>query len=239
MPSLKERDMHGPLVTFLTGQGYAVNAEVRGCDLAARKDDELIAIEMKTRFSAHLLAQAVQRQAAYDGAYIAVAVQGSKTMPPSMGDIRILCRGLGVGLLLVRYMKTKTRVEVIFHPRIKEKPGTGRRRAAVIREIDGRYAELNTAGSTSRDERVSAYKQRALLIASLLDRLGTASPRQLCTLGADENAQRILSMNHYGWFQRVSIGVYRLHPAGTEALAHYRERMPVLAEMTERALEKG
>jgi hypothetical protein len=235
MPSLREREMHGPLCAFLEGQGYAVNAEVRGCDLTARKDGELIAIEMKTRFSAHLLAQAVRRQRVYDGVYIAVAVEGSRTMPPSIRDIRILCRGLGVGLLLVRFLKTKTKVEVIFHPRMKVH-GNGKRRAAVIREIDGRYAELNTAGSTSKDERVTAYKQRALFIASLLDRLGTASPKALRGLGADKTAQRILSMNHYGWFERVQTGIYRLHPAGKEALKHYRKRIPILDEMTEEAL---
>ena len=236
MPSLKEKDMHGPLCTFLTGQGYRVNAEVRGCDLTARKDDELIAIEMKTRFSARLLAQAVRRQRTYDGVYISIPTEGSKKMPPSMKDITILCRGLGVGLLLVRYLKTKTKVEVIFHPKMKETPSRGKRRRAVIREIDGRYAELNTAGSTVRDERVTAYKQRALFIASLLDRLGEASPKALRDLGADKTAQRILSMNHYGWFERVTTGVYRLHPAGKEALKRYKDRIPVLEEMTEEAL---
>ena len=236
MPSLKEKDMHGPLCTFLEGQGYQVNAEVRGCDLTARKDGELIAIEMKTRFSAHLLAQAVRRQRTYDGVYIAIPVMGSKKMPSSMKDITILCRGLGIGLLLVRYLKTKTKVEVLFHPRMKDSPSKGKRRRAVIREIDGRYAELNTAGSTTRDERVTAYKQRALFIASLLDRLGKASPKALRDLGADKTAQRILSMNHYGWFERVTKGVYRLHPAGREALLHYLDRIPVLQDMTERAM---
>lgn len=236
MPSLKEKDMHEPLCTFLTGQGYRVNAEVRGCDLTARKDGELIAIEMKTRFSARLLAQAVRRQRTYDGVYIAIPVAGSKKMPPSMKDITILCRGLGVGLLLVRYLKTKTKVEVIFHPRMRDTPSKGKRRRAVIREIDGRYAELNTAGSTVRDERVTAYKQRALFVASLLDRLGEASPKALRDLGADKTAQRILSMNHYGWFERVETGIYRLHPAGKEALNHYLDKIPVLLDMTERAI---
>jgi hypothetical protein len=236
MPSLREKDMHRPLCTFLTGQGYRVNAEVRGCDLTARKDGELIAIEMKTRFSARLLAQAVRRQRTYDGVYIAIPIEGSKKMPSSMKDITVLCRGLGVGLLLVRYLKTKTRVEVIFHPRMKETPSKGKRRRAVIREIDGRYAELNTAGSTTRDERVTAYKQRALFIASLLDRLGEASPKALRDLGADKTAQNILSMNHYGWFERVTRGAYRLHPAGKKALEQYKERIPVLEEMTERAV---
>ena len=236
MPSLREKDMHGPLCTFLEGQGYRVNAEVRGCDLTARKDDELIAIEMKTRFSARLLAQAVRRQRTYDGVYIAIPAMGSKKMPPSMRDITVLCRGLGVGLLLVRYLQTKTKVEIIFHPRMKDTPSRGKRRRAVIREIDGRYAELNTAGSTVRDERVTAYKQRALFIASLLDRLGEASPKALRDLGADKTAQRILSMNHYGWFERVETGIYRLHPAGKEALKRYIQKMPVLEEMTEQAI---
>lgn len=239
MPPLKEKDMHGPLAAFLEGQGYQVNAEVRGCDLTARKGDELLAIEMKTRFSAHLLAQAVRRQKAYDGVYIALPVADRKKMPPSIRDITILCRGLGVGLLLVRFLKTKTRVEVVFHPRMKESPSAGKRRSAVIREIDGRYAELNTAGSTTKDERVTAYKQRALYIASLLDKLGEASPKALRDLGADKTAQRILSMNHYGWFDRVQKGVYRLHPAGKMALDRYQERIPALKEMAERALTEA
>ena len=38
-----------------------------------------------------------------------------------------------------------------------------------------------------------------------------------------DRAGRILQDNYYGWFERVRRGVYRLTPAGEEALVQYAD----------------
>lgn len=30
-----------------------------------------------------------------------------------------------------------------------------------------------------------------------------------------------MAVNHYGWFERVETGIYRLSPAGAEGLKHW------------------
>ena len=43
-PPLKETDLYPPLKDWLTAVGYTVHGEVGGCDLAARRGDELVLI---------------------------------------------------------------------------------------------------------------------------------------------------------------------------------------------------
>ena len=53
--TIRETDLYEPVKRYLEHQGYTVNAEVAGCDVTARKDDELVLIELKTSFSTALL----------------------------------------------------------------------------------------------------------------------------------------------------------------------------------------
>jgi hypothetical protein len=65
---------------------------------------------------------------------------------------------------------------------------------------------------------VTAYRQEALRIASVLAMRGPQRPVQL---RADADAPRagpILRDDVYGWFERVERGVYRLTPAGQAGL---------------------
>jgi hypothetical protein len=123
-------------------------------------------------------------------------------------------------------------VEVVFHPDPSPPRIRTSRRRAILREIDHRYAELNYGGQTVREEHFSAYRQRAMRLASLMscDRERTWSPAELIRAGADPSAQPILSRNVYGWFDRVSRGRYRLSAAGHVAMQRYRRIAPHVLE---------
>ncbi|MCF6334716.1 MAG: DUF2161 family putative PD-(D/E)XK-type phosphodiesterase, partial [Spirochaetales bacterium] len=153
---MKETELSEPLTLWLTKQGYTVSCEVKNCDIVARKDDELIIVELKTRFSLDLVYQAVNRKKLTESVYVAVPVPQGKKSIPKIKEVKQLLYRLEVGLILVRFLKTKTRLEIVSHPGQYFPKEAVKRRRAIIREIDGRYSEFNRGGSTNKDQRVSA-----------------------------------------------------------------------------------
>jgi hypothetical protein len=242
----READLYGPIRRYLEGQGYSVHAEVGNCDLVARrpapgdgKEDarfdpggrggpgardnagDLIVVELKSRLSLDLMVQAVRRKELSDSVYVAVPLEGSRARIRNLSGVKALLRRLEVGLIVVRFLRSATRVEVVAHPRPFSPPVRHRRRIAMIREIDGRYAEFDRAGQPSREERITAYKQQSLLLAHLLQSEGEASPAALRRATGIDRAGGILSAHVYGWFERVCRGVYALSADGREALDNY------------------
>jgi hypothetical protein len=218
---IKEADLYHPLKTYLEHQGYTVSGEVKNCDIAARRDGELILVELKTRMSVSLLVQITDRKEISESVYAAVPVPpGKRSIPNQKGVIKLLKR-LEAGLILVRFMKTKTKVEVILHPAEHTVRRMHRKRLAIIREIDGRYGEFTRGGIPVTEERITSYKQQAIKVAFFLKESGPLSPKELRAKGCSEKTQPILSRNFYGWFDRTGRGVYRLNRSGRKALNNY------------------
>ncbi len=225
----REQDLSAPVSQWLTAQGYVVSHEVRGCDVVARKGEDLTLLELKLRFNLTLVYQALERRDVSPSVYIVIPLKGSRATPPRYRRMKKLLTSLEIGLMVVRYLRRKTRVEVLIHPRPREARARPRARAAMLREIDSRYAELNAGGQSSAQLNVTAYRQEALRIAWTLRDAGARSPAQLRRAGCAARTQAILSANHYGWFERVRRGVYQLHPAGAEALAAHADIVARLA----------
>jgi hypothetical protein len=218
----QETELYAPLRAYLEGQGYQVHAEVGNCDLIARNTrQEVIAIELKSRLSLDLVIQAVRRKELTEAVYLAVPLEGSRGRVRNLRGVKELLRRLEMGLIAVRFLRTGTRIEVLFHPKPFQKRTRRRPHQAMLREIDGRFAEFDSAGQPSRQERLTAYKQQALLLAAVLREQGEASPARLRSLTGIHRAGELLSGNVYGWFERVRRGVYRLHPDGVQALDAY------------------
>ncbi len=220
---MKESELYPPLRAYLEAQGYRVHSEVRGCDLVARRGEELIVVELKSSFSLALLAQAAERKELTDSVYVAVPVPEGKRLPANYRRTKGLLRRLELGCILIDLLKTKRKIRLSLHPEPFVERRSPKRRRALLREIDGRYAEFDLAGQPSTTERITAYKQQSIRIAMLLAEHGPLSPKALRDLGASGKSQPILSANVYGWFDRRRRGVYALNEAGREALAHYRE----------------
>ncbi|WP_460057207.1 DUF2161 family putative PD-(D/E)XK-type phosphodiesterase [Spirochaeta dissipatitropha] len=229
MSEIKESDLYPHVKNYLEKLGYSVKGEIAACDVAAVRGDELIAVELKQSINMKLILQAVERQEACDSVYIAVPVKGSGHIPDMKAKHKLITR-LCLGLMIVRYMKHRVRVEIVCHPKDHRAGLKTRRRRAIIREFHARRSDT-TAGGT-RGKIISAYREEALIIASLLKKHGELSPAVCKKLGAAEKAGSILYSNHYGWFERCGHGLYRLHEAGHSALAEYKDILPDTSRLT-------
>jgi len=218
---MKEEELFDPIQTWLTGQGYVVSAEVRDCDLVAIRPDDpetLIIVEMKTRMSLDLINQGVRRKEISESVYVAVPLFGSAGRLRNTRRTLATLRRLELGLLYVRVLRNGTRVEPALHPREFIPRQRPRRRIAILREVDHRYAELDRGGVAGNTLRYSANRQRALRTAAILQSEETLRPQDIRRRGGPEECGKILAANHYGWFDRVSHGWYTLSPEGHAAL---------------------
>ncbi len=217
----READMYPLLRSWLEANGYSVNAEVNGVDIAARKGGGLVVIEMKLRINLDLVMQIAARQETASSVY--AAVPAPRTWDRRWRKLMKLLKRLEAGLILVHMDSAAPRVEIAFHPvafeRKRGKNGKGAARA-LLAEMDGRTLELNVGGSV-RAKRVTAYRENALLVAAGLERIGPCSPAELRALGTGKKTGEILYANHYGWFERLGKGLYGLAPAGRDGLREY------------------
>lgn len=218
-----ETDLYPLLRAYLTAQGFTVRGEVKHCDVAAVKGDDLIVIEMKLALNLSLVAQGVRRQQMTDSVYLAVPrpPNHAKWTRQMRGAFRVL-RRLELGLLLVSLKPGKPPVEVAFHPLPFERRKRRAARVAVIEEISRRTGDFNLGGSARRPL-VTAYRENAVQIACYLADSGEMSPRQLRALGAGPKTHSILSKNVYGWFTRIGRALYAVTPKGREVLSKYPE----------------
>lgn len=211
--------------------GYDVSAEVGHCDIAAVKDDELIVIELKRSANLTLLIQATERQRITDAVYVALP-EPARNSRHFLGVERLLKR-LGLGLITVRFGPLGPAADKRFDPAPVLGNVRGNKRNAVLREIAGRSENFNVGGS-HQTAIMTAYRETALFIACCLERLGPSSTRDLRALGTGAKTTSVLARNHYGWFERVSRGVYRITPPGIAAVhRHPALRARALAKLAE------
>ncbi|WP_206675084.1 DUF2161 family putative PD-(D/E)XK-type phosphodiesterase [Alteripontixanthobacter muriae] len=197
---------------FLEAQGFEVKGEVCGCDLVAVRGPEpplLVITELKLSFTLELVLQAVDRLRSADQVYLAVLGTRKRVLR--------LCRMLGVGLLAVD--PKLARVSVLAEPLPYRPRPDPKQRRRFLKEHGSRIGDP-TAGGSTRQPIMTAYRQRALACAAAL-RGGPMAPRALKHLA--EDAGTILLRNVYGWFERSERGIYRLTAAGEAACeAHSR-----------------
>lgn len=223
---MKEVDLFDPIRRWLDGQGYRVSAEVKDCDIVATVPDDpdtVIVIELKTRMTLDLINQGVARKELTESVYLAVPVTGASGTLRNARKTLATLRRLEIGLLYVRFLRTGTRVEAVLHPGTFTPRKRRKRRTAILREIDHRYAELDTGGQPRTGVQYSAYRQRALRIATILAEEAPLSPKMIVDRGGPAESGRIVASNHYGWFDRVSRGSYELTEAGRTALSIHRD----------------
>ncbi len=217
-----ETDLYLPVKRHLEALGFTVKGEVRGCDLVALSgtDPEIVVIgELKRTFTLELVLQAVERTAACDEVWLAIAASKRGRGRESDARVKKLCRFLGFGLLVVL---PAGGVEVVVEPAPWKPRRDAKRRSRLVEEHRRRSGDPNLGGST-RTPQMTAYRQQALSIANALaDTRGR--PRDLRTLAPD--AAKILQANVYGWFERVERGVYGLTAVGRDALTTWAGHLP-------------
>jgi len=206
-----------------TALDQPLRSEVRDCDIAATRGEELLVVEVKRSMSLSLLVQAARRQRLTDCVYVAIPRPANKWKwwQESRG-VRHLLRRLELGLILVSLDPDKPAVEMVSHPLPFARKKRAKSRRAVLEEIEHRTGDYNRAGST-RTELVTAYRENAIHVACCLLKRGSMSPAELRSLGTSEKTYSILRSNVYGWFERIGTGLYGLTARGRADLAGYPE----------------
>ena len=212
---MREADLYPDLKAYLEAQGYVVKAEIGACDLMARRgEDPPVIVEMKLSFSLALVMQGVARQALFDDVYLAVPV-AEKGWTLRYKDIIALCRRLGLGLLAVRSGQVEAHLDPAPYVPRKSRQRAGR----LLREFERRVGDPNTGGTTGI-KRMTAYRQDALRCLVVL-RDGALKASVVARSAKVARAAALMRDDHYGWFERVSIGIYALTPKGQAAILDY------------------
>ncbi len=217
---MKEADLYPDLKAYLEAQGYTVKAEIGACDLMARRGDEpAVVVEMKLTFSLALVMQGVARQALFDDVYLAVPV-AEKGWKLRYKDIIALCRRLGLGLLAV---KPGQGVEAHLDPAPYVPRKSTLRVGRLLREFDRRVGDPNMGGTTGV-KRMTAYRQDALRCLVALG-AGPLKASAVAKAAGVARAAVLMRDDHYGWFERISLGIYALTPQGRAAMLDHGDEI--------------
>lgn len=227
---MTEKELYPPVRDLFANRGYRVNAEVRDCDMTAVKDGELVIVELKKNMTVTLLAQGLRRQRT--GADVFVAVPKPKNYSfNKFRQVFSVLKKLELGLIFVSLRGEHSFAEIVFEP----KPYTSqyknnKKRKEILTEIEGRTIDTN-AGGVHGTKIITAYTEKCIHIACILDMYGELSPKEVRERGGADNAQLILSRNVYGWFEKVDKGVYRITNDGRRGLLEYPELEKYYTEM--------
>ena len=226
-----ETELYLPVAAYFDSLGFKVRGEVKNCDVAGIKDDELIVVELKTSANMTLLVQATERQAFADKVYIAIP-KPKKTGKAWRGIQRVVKRS-GLGLLIVQESPLGVSALKLFDPDPIRVRRNNKKRQAIITELESRVSDSNIGGSVGI-KLMTAYKENAILIACYINRFGESKPAEMRSFGTGKKTLAILSSNHYGWFERIKRGVYGLSEKGFEEALGYGE----VCEASEKYLDQ-
>ena len=217
MPIQSETELYEPIKQFMEKQGYIVRSEIKHCDMVAiRGDEPLVIIELKKTFNLPLVIQGMDRLQNTDYVYLATEqkIKGPAPYNLHWSDIQRLCRMLGMGLITVKFYKTKKPlVEVQCEPTAYVPRKSAKRTSAIMNEFRERSGDYNVGGSSKR-KLVTAYREKALQCASLMKLHGPLTTKQLREMTGNSKIIGILQKNYYLWFQRVQRGSYGLSQQG-------------------------
>lgn len=220
MEAMRETDLYPPVKAFLEAQGYEVKGEIGPADVVGmRAADEMVVVELKRGFSLALFHQGVARLSVCECVYVAVARGKGRPWQKALRENVTLARRLGLGVISVRIEDGIGRgaVEVHCDPGPYAPRKVARRKRALLGEFARRVGDPNVGGM--RGARVTAYRQDAVLCAEFLALAGAAKGAEVAKTTGVTRATTIMRDNHYGWFAKVSVGVYALTEAGRAANA--------------------
>jgi hypothetical protein len=233
---LYEVDLFKPVQKHFTKMGYSVFGEVNDCDVVAIKEEELIVVELKLNLNVDLLIQATNRQRLADQVYIAIPKPKYKRNSKKWHDMSHLIKRLELGLIVVTFLKSGAKLDVIFPPgpynRQSSIQSYKRKRKKLLEEIAGRKINKNLGGS-SQTKIMTAYKETCIHIAYCLQKYGPLSPKVLRQMGTGDKTLSILSKNYYGWFRRVERGVYGLTEVGKKEIKDFPQAVKYYAKLTD------
>jgi len=210
----QEKDLYHPIKSFFEAQGYVVKGEVKGCDMALVRGNEVVVVELKKTFNMTLLYQAIDRKKISNKVFVAIP---RHVFAGKKGHILDILEGLKIGLITVAIDSPALHVEAILLPAL-EKTRNNRKSRELLAEFNGRTFDGNIGGSRNV-KLLTAHRERVLHIAAAIEKLGQAKPSQLIKkCGCHKNSGQTLLRNFYGWFVNTQKGIYSLSDEGRAAL---------------------
>ena len=217
--TIRETNLYQPVKRLLEGQGYEVKGEIGSADVVGlRGENELVVVELKTGFSLTLFHQGIERLALCDAVYIAVPRGKGKLFQKAIKNNKRMCRRLGLGLITVRM--SDEFVEIHLDPKPYSPRKSTKKKEKLLREFSRLVGDPNTGGAT-RQGLMTAYRQDAIRCLDVLHAEGPLKAAKVAKISSVEIARRIMADNHYGWFEKVSTGIYGLSENGKVAALEY------------------
>ena len=216
MADFKETDLYEPIRAFLEEEGYQVQAEVKDCDIAAVKDGQLLIVELKKAFNLKLVYQGMERQSLTDQVFVAIPRPKKGQREKAWKDMLKLLKRLELGLLTVALDSPLKTVDVVLEPSDSLAWKNRKKREKLQAELENRQVDGNVGGMTRR-KIMTAFREKSIRLACLLEREGQVSTATLRERGMEEYLP-LLGRNYDKWFGRVEKGVYTLSEKGKEAL---------------------
>ena len=214
---MREIDLYIPVKTYLESQGYKVKGEIGAADVVAHRNDSLVIVELKLNFSLTLIYQGIERLRVTDAVYL--CVPRPKRWKTLQKNIR-LCRRLGLGFLTVHRGLVNAHTDPGFYVPHKSKP----RQNALLKEFAARQGDPSQGGTQGKI--ITAYRQDALRIANYLAAQGASKGATVAQATSITKATTIMRTNHYGWFEKVTTGVYQLSQKGRDAASYTNLQAP-------------
>ena len=218
---MKETDLYPPVKQFLESQNYIVKGEIQDCEVVAiRGDEEPVVVELKLSLNLSVILQAVDRLALTYKVYIGVpAGIGILKRKQRKKTIIKLLKMLGLGFLSIDPTLKTGSVDVILDPKEYRPRKSKHRLERLLGEFMRRAGDPNSGGSDRRRGIMTAYRQRALAIARFLQENGPTKASNIKNHLDEPKAASILYRNVYGWFDRVSHGIYGLSKQGSKEIS--------------------
>ena len=213
----KEADLYPPVREYFSSLGYDVQAEVKSCDLVAKRGGETIIAELKKSFCLKLVYQAIERQAMTDLVYVVIPRPKKGAKGAEWNHMLKLMKRLNIGIITVALDSPLKTVDIVAVPEDLSCPKNSAKRSSLSKETEARNLRTNIGGVT-KTKIMTAYREKSIYVLCIAERLGELRPAEINKILGEPYAGNIVSRNFYGWFKKVSKGVYAISDKGIEAL---------------------
>jgi len=213
---MKESDLYLPLKRYLKSQDYEVKGEVGNCDvMAIRNGESPVIVELKLSLNLTVILQCVDRLSISSTVYIGIPKQ-CKTLKRQSKQIIKLLKMLGLGLITID--PKKGNVVTLLDPSEYTPRKSKHREHRLLGEFAKRVGDPNLGGVDKKKGIMTAYRQSALAIAQFLKEHGPSKASDIAKSIQEPKSRTIMYRDVYGWFERVSQGIYDLSPRGRQEL---------------------
>ncbi len=216
--SMLEEELYTPVKKYFERKGFEIKGEIKDCDIVGINGETILIVELKRTFSLKLIYQAMERQKITDLVYVAIP-RPKSFKPKEISPMLNLLKKINIGLIVVSFGTKRTIVQIISNPSLKNKKEkiNYSRRNDVLYEFKERKGDFNIGGK-NKTKIVTAYREKSIEIACFLELLGKSGGANLKKLGCDKNSTSIMYNNFYGWFSKISKGIYTLTEKGENYL---------------------